>query len=1058
MLLLKRLLIACIALYYGVTLLIITPALNFLPAWYVEKHYERTLDTGLVVLNPFKLSLDISRAELSETSGEPFLSFGDTSINLSLSSLWQRGWVLDELRMHELAVTLVRLDETHFNFSDLLPAPAPEQEDEAPAEIPAVTLSLLDFQANEITLIDQSRSKPYRGQWRGLAFTVHDLSTVFEDGKPYKLDVTGPDGGTLAWQGHISIPRGHSDGTLKIEGLSLVDLWQLAEPWVEFEVASGKLDVSGSYDVKWGEALSYSLGNGAVSVRALSVVPGATAELGETGVQLDLLALNNISALSETRHAAVASVEIDGFRVKGWSEGSSASIVTMLMGEQPDTAADPATDNPPSDATQPDQMATAEAAGSAPEPGATPEDAAASPAETAHGNALAQEQDAGAGSNGDSAASLPSNDSPAESMEPAQDTSATSRTEADRAAPSPNNPAGALPMDDEQWSAAVGRIALRNSALHWRSEFTDPPALAITPIAATVSDLNWPLRGVSPFTLSVVVNDSTSLELDGSIDPDIGNGTVNYALRDLPLPLFNPNLPQALHAKITDGTASVTGSATVEAFAPGQVTADGAIRNFAIEIHDTENVLTGWDSVALASLRVDVPAQSVTLDELRIDGYQGRLHIFEDGSINASKVWRAELADADNADETATENTAPAADVAPTEDASTAAVANSDNAAPWMIDVRSVILHESKIDFMDQSLPIPFRTIIGDINGAIKNLNSDAAIVADVDIKGAVDTYAPVALTGTMNPLAAPMSLDLNLTFDGVDMAMLSPYSATYAGYRIDSGLLDLDLTYALENDALKGMNKVRLDKLKLGEKIASDKAIDAPLELALAILTDANGVIDMQVPVAGNVDDPSFALGGVIAKAFIGLFTKVITAPFSILASLVDSEEDLRQLTFPVGSAQIDEPTALKLDDIAKIMQQRPKIDLALTGRVNPAADRDRLQKNALDVQLLESGLSAQSLAARDEDWERAINARFRDNGGDPDDETLTIRDKQLRIIKTLEVSDEQLQALAQARAAAVKTYLVTQAAIDVERVVIRSGDIKDKEHRYNGVELDID
>ena len=162
---------------------------------------------------------------------------------------------------------------------------------------------------------------------------------------------------------------------------------------------------------------------------------------------------------------------------------------------------------------------------------------------------------------------------------------------------------------------------------------------------------------------------------------------------------------------------------------------------------------------------------------------------------------------------------------------------------------------------MDQSLPIQFRTVIGDLEGEVLNLSSDPASPATVDLHGSVDGYAPVTLSGAVTPMADPTNLDLTLVFDGVDMALLSPYSGTYAGYVIDRGLLDLNLHYSLKDNHLQGDNAIRVEKLKLGEKMSSDKAVDLPLELALAILTDSNGDIDMQVPVTGDVNNPRFDL-----------------------------------------------------------------------------------------------------------------------------------------------------------------------------------------------------
>ena len=134
---------------------------------------------------------------------------------------------------------------------------------------------------------------------------------------------------------------------------------------------------------------------------------------------------------------------------------------------------------------------------------------------------------------------------------------------------------------------------------------------------------------------------------------------------------------------------------------------------------------------------------------------------------------------------------------------------------------------------MDQSLPIVFRTVVGDLNGEIRGMATDPARAATIELKGSVDGYAPVALGGKFNPFDISADQDLDLTFDGVDMALLSPYSGTYAGYPIEQGLLNLHLHYTLQSGKLQGKNDLVIDQLKLGEKIESDKAVDIPLELA---------------------------------------------------------------------------------------------------------------------------------------------------------------------------------------------------------------------------------
>ncbi len=583
------------------------------------------------------------------------------------------------------------------------------------------------------------------------------------------------------------------------------------------------------------------------------------------------------------------------------------------------------------------------------------------------------------------------------------------------------------------WTATLNTFQLDNSGVRWRSEFTEPALLEITPLEASASDIKWPLEGDSDLALKLSVNGETSASVEGTLNLALGAGNLSYQLSALPLAWFNPNLPAALNAELTDGTLQLNGEVTLAEYTPVSIGLDGAINGFAGKITDAEQSLTSWETVRWEKLRIDMEKHQVELAKLSIDNYSGRIHINKDGSINAQNVWQQEVGDE--------------AEVVKEE---------MSEGEPWTVTVPLIRITDSEIDFMDESLPIHFRTVIGDINGDIKDISSDEGTKTAVDIKGSVDGYAPVKLAGTAQPLRSPPAIDLDLTFAGVDMALLSPYSGTYAGYAIERGVLNLDLKYAMEENQLKGNNKIVIDQMKLGEKIESEKSLDLPLELALALLTDSKGVIDMEIPVSGNVDDPEFSVGSVLLGAFVNLLTKVVTSPFTLLASLVDSEEDLQRLNFKSGSADLQASTREKLDNLAEALSQRPELSLAITGRLQLQADRERLQKNLLQAQLLADGLPEAELSSKGPAWETAIAARYQ--AAVPGETTLTTSEQYRKLAQDIPLPDEDLLELASARAVAVKSYLVNEAGLNPDRAAISKSDLDGEANRYSGVELEIE
>ena len=315
---------------------------------------------------------------------------------------------------------------------------------------------------------------------------------------------------------------------------------------------------------------------------------------------------------------------------------------------------------------------------------------------------------------------------------------------------------------------------------------------------------------------------------------------------------------------------------------------------------------------------------------------------------------------------------------------------------------------------------------------------------------------AAVTLAGSASPFAEPMALDLGLTFDGLDLVLLTPYSGTYAGYAIEQGLLTLNLHYKLQDNRIKGDNDVVVEQLKLGDKVDSDKALDLPLDLALALLTDLNGVISLDVPVEGDINDPEFALGGVIASAFVNLITKAVTAPFNLLASLVGSEEDLQRIAFPAGSSELTPPAASKLEQLSQALVQRPKLTLVVTGRLNLDSDRERLQRQLLETQLLADGIPQEDISDRADPYIKAIEKRYQDLTSDSSG-TLSFSEQLAAVRNSIAVSPAQLLQLAQDRAVAVKDHLVNELGLPADRAVInQSAKLDEQEHSYSGVELE--
>jgi len=231
-----------------------------------------------------------------------------------------------------------------------------------------------------------------------------------------------------------------------------------------------------------------------------------------------------------------------------------------------------------------------------------------------------------------------------------------------------------------------------------------------------------------------------------------------------------------------------------------------------------------------------------------------------------------------------------------------------------------------------------------------------------------------------------------------------------------------------------------------------------------VALLKDRSGVIDIDLPISGSIDDPQFSVGGLIVRVIVNLIVKVVTSPFALIGSLVGGGEELSYVEFAPGSAQLGADAQAKLQSIGKALADRPALKLDIAGRVDPDADREGLRKASLERQVraqkakeLGKAADAADVAVDAAEYPKHLTAAYRAaDFPKPRNVIGFVKDLPVPEMETLllthaSAADEDLRRLANERAQSVKTWLVETGGIAPERVFLvapkTSGDgIKDK------------
>src|SRR6185369_5429382 len=222
------------------------------------------------------------------------------------------------------------------------------------------------------------------------------------------------------------------------------------------------------------------------------------------------------------------------------------------------------------------------------------------------------------------------------------------------------------------------------------------------------------------------------------------------------------------------------------------------------------------------------------------------------------------------------------------------------------IRIKNISVGSGSALFADYSITPSFATGIVELDGMITGLSSEPNSRAKVQLAGKVDRYAPVDISGEVNLLSAAKYTDLALNFRNMELTTFNPYSGKFAGYNISKGKLSTELRYKIQDRKLDAQHHIVVDNLEFGDKTDSKDAAPIPIKLAVALLKDRNGVIDLQLPIGGSLDDPSFRIGPIVWKALLGLLTKIATAPFALLGSLFGGGDEMAYVDFQAGSAEL--------------------------------------------------------------------------------------------------------------------------------------------------------
>ncbi len=599
---------------------------------------------------------------------------------------------------------------------------------------------------------------------------------------------------------------------------------------------------------------------------------------------------------------------------------------------------------------------------------------------------------------------------------------------------------GPLALVVDLFELTNGKVTFNDQSLK------DPVDITVEKLALRAQGLSLAKDSKGTFSASLILNKKGRVGLDGSVGMAPPAVDAKVAVKNIDIRPFQPYFTDKVKIAVTSGAVNTNGTLTVS-----QKEKEGLSSHFAgtasVNGFQAVDKETGSDIFSMESLYLngidfkDRPA-GLIIKSAALTNFTAQIAVNEDGSLNLQDMLVKER--------TSTEASGgkTGGPVKPETGAGT-------DEKPMAVRIDTITLQGGAVNFSDHSVTPHFSSELTEIGGRVSGLSSKADTLADMELRARYNRFAPLEITGKINPLRDDLYVDLKASFKDMELSSATPYSDKYIGYTVEKGKLSFDVQYLIEKRKLDSKNTIFVDQLTLGNRVESPDATKLPVKLAIALLKDRSGQIKLDIPVTGSLDDPQFSIWRIVLKVIMNLLTKAATAPFALIGSLFGGGEDLGYVEFDYGSTTLTDANLKKVDDLAKALQDRPSLNLDITGHVDMERDRESLKQYLLQKKVKAQKLkdllkkSTTNIAVDDvkvepKEYEKYLRLAYKaEKFPKPHnivglEKTIPVEEMEKLMLTNSPVKEEDLRSLAMARAEKVKETILKAGQIDAGRLFI--------------------
>lgn len=250
---------------------------------------------------------------------------------------------------------------------------------------------------------------------------------------------------------------------------------------------------------------------------------------------------------------------------------------------------------------------------------------------------------------------------------------------------------------------------------------------------------------------------------------------------------------------------------------------------------------------------------------------------------------------------------------------------------------------KGKLSVLDESVAPVFKRSFNELSLTVDNIDSSSPEAKSaLSFNLGLTKFGHIKFDGTLTPFGEKLNTNIVGELRGLDARALSTYASDYIGYSLDQGIAEADINFDVNEDDLDAAIITRFRKLEVSALNDSDlpegaESLGMPLDFALGLLRDKNGMIELKLPITGDINSPNFSISHIVGKVMFKVISETIVnyyLPFGLVmaATMQDtlSNFSFDPVVFSPGDVTLDNEDMASLDKLSEMLNSREQLHLS--------------------------------------------------------------------------------------------------------------------------------